>query len=358
MHVKRSCTLPKNGPTGAEMADLPTAELVALAQAGRREAFGPLYRRYGRRVLTYAVRVCDGEWAMAEDVASEVWARAMECIGRWQPRGHGDDELVRWLFGMVRVQRGQALRSLRMQLPAERRADWTNEDLFAVHEDGADDWAECPNKQELTARLHAAIEQLSPRCRAVVRLRLAGADCAEIRQATGLSGRQVTNAWKLAQADLRRRLAGRIDVNAMSEAERRELRKLAQELPPMTREVALLRLTGMPMAEVAAMTEMSKPQAHGLWRHAQDLLRKLMDDPARARRSQVGRMAAWQKERDRLAASIDLLTAAHREVARLRLAGLTHSEIAERLGRSEGSIGSAWRRALDQFTRLGLLPAA
>ena len=62
-----------------------------------------------------------------------------------------------------------------------------------------------------------------------------------------MTGAQVGNAWTRAQRELRRVLAGRLDVEGMSEVERRELRKLAQELPPISREVALLRLARVSM---------------------------------------------------------------------------------------------------------------
>ncbi len=357
MLVKPISALPENGRSAVELSELSTPELVALAQAGDREAFAPLFRRYGRRVLTYAIYLCDGDAAMADDVASDVWARTLERIGQWRPRGGGPDDFVRWLFGMVRTTRLQTLAAMRRQLPGERRGDWYDWEWLAAQELAGEDWEECPDKQELTARLHTEIGRLSRTCRDVVRMRLSGADGAEIAQVTGLTSKQVGDAWRRAQVELRRRLVGRLDVDGMSETERRNLRELAQELPPISREVALLRLARVSVPEIAVSLGMTRTQTHNAWRHAEDLLRKLLDDPIRTRQPSWGRMAAWQKERDRLNASVDLLSPGRRSVAQLRLTGLTHPEIAEQLGCPVGTVASTWRDALDQFTRLGLLAA-
>jgi RNA polymerase sigma factor (sigma-70 family) len=358
MQVKRSSVLPENGRTMADLSALSTPELVALAQAGNRDAFDPLYRRYGRRVLTYAQHLCDGDLALAEDIAADVWVKTMTRIDTWRARGRDDDDLVRWLFGLVRGALVEARRARWSEPPTRSRGDWHDAEWLAASERDADDWIESPDKQEMTDRLHAEIERLSPTCRAIVRLRLDGADCAEIGEVTGLSSKQAGDAWRRAQIDLRRRLVGRIDVDTLTEQDRAQLQELAQELPPVSREVALLRLAGTPMPEVATTTGMTRTQAHNAWRHAEDLLRKLQNDPQAARRPAVGRVATWQKEQDRLREAAQQLTPATRRVALLRLAGMTHPEIAEQTGRSVGTVASAWKRALDSFTRTGHLPAA
>lgn len=61
------------------------ADLVAAARTDR-EAFGVLYDRYFDAVYNYIVRrVSDG--AVAEDIASEVWERALAAIDRFELRG-------------------------------------------------------------------------------------------------------------------------------------------------------------------------------------------------------------------------------------------------------------------------------
>lgn len=357
MQVKSSSTLPKIGPALGGLSGLATPELVALAQAGRVEAFDPLYRRYGHRVLTYAYHLCGSDRGMAEDLASEVWIVAMNRIGLWSARGGDDDDFVRWLFGMVRVRLHQVLVSRFKELPATPASDqdWLLDAAGELRDDGGD--SEYVGKQEMTARLHAEIAQLSPVCRTVLRMRLDGADYAEIAQATGLSARQIRDARHRAEVRLRRRLAGRLLVESMTEAEREQLRQLATELPVISREVALLRLEGMAVPQIAAALGMSQVQASNAWRHAEDLLRKLLDDPSMARRPGTGRVAVWGKERDRLRAAAVELSPATRRVALLRLDGMTHTQIAKQLNYTPGGVASLWRDALDHFTRRGLIAA-
>ncbi|MEV5447881.1 sigma factor-like helix-turn-helix DNA-binding protein, partial [Streptomyces sp. NPDC052644] len=214
-------------------------------------------------------------------------------------------------------------------------------------------------KAEMLAQLRAEIDRLSPVCRSVVQMRLDGASVDEITSVTGLTGKQVNDAWRRAQVRLRRRLAGRLDVESLSEVERAQLRELAQELPEVSREVALLRLAGMSVPEISDQLGMTRSQAHNAWRHAEDLLRKLQDDPQEARRvkSGNGRVAVWQKERDRLRVVAQTLAPATRRVALMRLDGMSHQEIAEQIGLTAGGVGSVWKRALDSFTRTGHLPA-
>lgn len=67
------------------------AQLVRAAQAGDREAFGELYRRYHQYVLTLAMRKL-GNQAEAQELAQEVFIQALlkieqlrtpECFGGW-----------------------------------------------------------------------------------------------------------------------------------------------------------------------------------------------------------------------------------------------------------------------------------
>jgi RNA polymerase sigma factor (sigma-70 family) len=368
MLVKRSSMLPGNGRSVSELsemsvrelAELSTPELVALAQSGEREAFGELFRRYGRRVLMYAVRKCDGTPAVADDVAAEVWVKALTRIGAWENRGRDDDDFLRWLFGLVRGGVGEARVARWTEVPALVSSTALDEmdQWLADASSEFDDLDECPAKAEMIARLRTEIDRLSPACRSVVRLRLNGAGLDEITGETGLTAKQVSDAWRRAQVQLRQRLVGRLDVESLSDAERAELRELAQELPDISREVALLRLDGLSVPQIAQKTGMTRGQAHNAWRHAEDLLRKLQDDPKVARRAKHGREAVWQKERDRLRVAAQALGSATRRVALLRLDGVSHRQIAEQLGCPVGTVASAWRYALDSFTRAGHLPLA
>ncbi|MEV7228946.1 sigma factor-like helix-turn-helix DNA-binding protein [Polymorphospora sp. NPDC051019] len=339
-----------------------TCEVVALAQAGEREAVGELFRRYGRRVFLYAVNRCNGDRIAADDVAGEVWAKVLTRIGAWVPREGGDaDNFVRWLFGMVRCTVGETRAARWTQMPAAvpgaaplDEMGW----LLADTSDEFDDLDECPAKAEMLTQLRAEIERLSPLCRSVVRLRMDGAPVEEITAALGVTTKQANDAWRRAQAQLRRRLVGRIDVESLSDAELTQLRTLAQELPEVSREVAVLRLAGMSVPQIAARTGASRHQVHNAWRHAEDLLRKLQDDPQATRAARPGRVAVWEKERDRLRGAAQSLPPATRRIALMRLDGLTHPQIAEQIGCTSGTVASTWKRALDTFTRAGHLPMA
>lgn len=339
----------------AQWRELSTPTLVALAQAGHREAFDPLYQRYASRVLSFARSRCGADRALADDVAAEAWVAAMIRINTWQVRGRDDDDLVRWLFGLVRRVVAETMEARCRQVPGGHIEYW---DWLDIPEPPSDDeWVGCPDKPQLAGRLNVEIDRLSPRCRAVVRMRLDGADYTEIARTVGLTGEQVRGAWRRAQVELRRRLVGRIDVDTLSDTDRDRLCELAAELPPAARQVALLRLAGTPIPQVAKSLAITGTQAHNIWRHAEDLLRQLLDDPGLARRPAGGRQAAWLPERARLRQAAELLSPARRRVALLRLEGLTHPEIAARLGCPEGTVNAAWSAALNQFQHAGLITA-
>jgi len=346
----------------AALAELSTVRLIVLAKRGDSAAWDVLFRRYGHRVRTYAVNRCNGDWNQADDIASEAWIKALTRIKTWKPRGRDDDDFVRWLFGMVRGSLGEARGAAWKESPAEFSygslldAQWfemTGQDDYE-----ADDFDDAVNKEVMIERLRGEIARLSRTCRRVVRMRLDGAPTEEITKETGLSAKQIGDAWRRSQTQLRRKLLGRIDVAALSDTERAELLALAEELPDISREVAVLRLNGMEAPEIESRTGMTRSQVHNAWRHAEDLLRKLQDDPALARRPKSGRLAQWQRETDRLRAAVPLLSPALQDIATMRLNGMSHPEIARALHRPVGSIGSAWRSALDTFTRAGLIRAA
>ncbi|MDG4794592.1 sigma factor-like helix-turn-helix DNA-binding protein [Micromonospora sp. WMMD1082] len=361
MLVKRSSMLPGNGRSLSELSGMSTAGLVELARSGEREAVGELFRRYERRVFLYAVSRCDGDRAAADDVAAEVWVKVLTRVGSWVPQGEGgEDDFVRWVLGMVRGTVGEVRAARWAQMPAAvpgaalDEMDW----LLADASGEVDDLDECPAKTEMLARLRAEVQQLSPLCRSVVRLRMDGAPLEEITAATGLTRQQVNDAWKRAQVRLRRRLVGRIDVESLSAGELAELLELVRELPEGSREVAALRLSGVSESQVAERLGMTRVQSRNAWRYAEDLLRKLQDDPQATRAPKGGRVAVWQKERDRLRVAAQSLSPAARRVALLRLDGLSYPRIAAQLGCTRNTVASTWSRALDAFTRAGHLPMA
>jgi RNA polymerase sigma-70 factor (ECF subfamily) len=70
------------------------SELVMLAKAGDAEAFGHLYETYLDRIYRYIYfRVTDEE--TAEDLISQVFTKAWENLGRYQPSGR---PFIAWLY--------------------------------------------------------------------------------------------------------------------------------------------------------------------------------------------------------------------------------------------------------------------
>jgi RNA polymerase sigma-70 factor (ECF subfamily) len=74
----------------------PDARLVAAARVDAKQ-FLALYDRYFARVLGY-VRLRVRDQAVCEDVASQVFTKALEQIGRFR----GDGSFAGWLFQIVR----------------------------------------------------------------------------------------------------------------------------------------------------------------------------------------------------------------------------------------------------------------
>ncbi len=70
------------------------SELVLLAKAGDAEAFGHLYEAYLDRIYRYIYfRVTDEQ--TAEDLISQVFMKAWENLGRYQPSGR---PFIAWLY--------------------------------------------------------------------------------------------------------------------------------------------------------------------------------------------------------------------------------------------------------------------
>lgn len=73
---------------------------VAYVPAAREDAFSrTLYERHAEVLLSFAVRLCDGDWHLAEDVVQETALRA------WQNRAVLDpatNDVRTWLFTIAR----------------------------------------------------------------------------------------------------------------------------------------------------------------------------------------------------------------------------------------------------------------
>ena len=80
-------------PSSLDLANLPDADVVALAQQGREPAFRELVRRYERPVFSLIYRmVRDRE--MAEDLAQDTFIKVLNHIDRYRP----EFKFSSWLF--------------------------------------------------------------------------------------------------------------------------------------------------------------------------------------------------------------------------------------------------------------------
>lgn len=68
------------------LAETDDQELISLAAAGNREAFGRLYERYRPRVLRHAVFLT-GDSHLAEDLTAQTFLNALQAIPRYESRG-------------------------------------------------------------------------------------------------------------------------------------------------------------------------------------------------------------------------------------------------------------------------------
>jgi RNA polymerase sigma-70 factor (ECF subfamily) len=69
-------------------------QLISLAAAGNRDAFGRLYERYQLRVLRHALFLT-GDPLLAEDLTEQTFLNALQAISRYQARGV---PFVAWLL--------------------------------------------------------------------------------------------------------------------------------------------------------------------------------------------------------------------------------------------------------------------
>src|SRR3954464_186550 len=97
-----------------DLPNLPDADVVALAQRGRDDAFRELIRRYERPVFSLVFRmVRDRE--LAEDLAQDTFIKVLNHIDRYRP----EFKLSSWLFKIANNVAIDHLR--RRQLPTISR---------------------------------------------------------------------------------------------------------------------------------------------------------------------------------------------------------------------------------------------
>ncbi|HEV3024181.1 MAG TPA: sigma-70 family RNA polymerase sigma factor [Pirellulales bacterium] len=184
--------------TALERADheRPDDEIVRRAQAGDRDAFAELIRRFERPALAIAFAVlADGDAAgdAVQDGFVRAWRRLAELR---QPERFGA-----WLCGIVRNLARDEQRRCRRELRVREQAA-----LLAVRGGEADPAAEC-SRRENDERLAAALAHLDELSRAAVTLRYyEGLSSKKIGEILDLSAAAVDMRLLRARQFLRERL--------------------------------------------------------------------------------------------------------------------------------------------------------
>ena len=184
--------------TSAAENGVQAAVLVARAQAGSKEAFGELVRRYRPRILALALHLC-GNQSEAEDIAQEVFFKAYRKLDTFE----GRSEFFTWVYRMA------VNRSLNARRDRSRRRETTMDDPrvdIAVALDAAGDPARAAELRQLYSLLIGALDRLPPEMRtSVVLVALQGLSQAEAAVVQDCSPGTV--AWRIHEARQRLRVA-------------------------------------------------------------------------------------------------------------------------------------------------------
>jgi RNA polymerase sigma-70 factor (ECF subfamily) len=168
------------------------ATLVDRCLRGDTAAFRPLVDRYQRVLFTVALRML-GDYEEATDAAQTAFVRAYEKLGSWD-RGH---KFFSWLY---RILVNECLNVRRARRPLEP----LNPDLRAT-----DDPQQAARRDELRARVQAAIAELPRPYREVVVLRhFADLSYQEMSEALGVPERTVKSRLYSARQRLGQLLLG------------------------------------------------------------------------------------------------------------------------------------------------------
>lgn len=206
-------------PTALDLANLPDADIVALAQQGRESAFRELIRRYERPVFSLIFRmVRDRE--LAEDLSQDTFVKVLNHIDRYRP----EFKLSSWLF---KIANNVAIDHLRrrqldtVSMSGSPHAETTEAieatsfDIVAQQESALDEM----EARELGSSIEQAIAKLRPEYRSCIMLRhVEGRSYEEIAATLDLPLGTVKTYIHRARHELRRAL-GHLREGAQAEEE-------------------------------------------------------------------------------------------------------------------------------------------
>ena len=158
-------------PALLDLANLPDADVVVLAQQGREAAFRELIRRYERPVFSLIFRmVRDRE--TAEDLSQETFIKVLNHVDKYRP----EFKLSSWLFKIasnvaIDHMRKRHVETISMDgSPHARSAAETEATSFDVEARGETALEELESK-ELGSAIERAIARLRPEYRSCIMLR-------------------------------------------------------------------------------------------------------------------------------------------------------------------------------------------
>jgi RNA polymerase sigma-70 factor (ECF subfamily) len=154
-----------------DLSNLPDADVVALAQRGREDAFRELVRRYERPVFSLIFRMVR-ESATAEDLAQDTFIKVLNHIDKYRP----EFKLSSWLF---KIANNVAIDHLRRRQIATismsgsphagtaAEVEATSFDIASDDESALDEM----ESKELGSAIEKAIARLRPEYRSCILLR-------------------------------------------------------------------------------------------------------------------------------------------------------------------------------------------
>jgi RNA polymerase sigma-70 factor (ECF subfamily) len=158
-------------PSQLDLANLPDADVVRLAQEGRETAFRELVRRYERPVFSLVFRmVRDRE--TAEDLAQDAFIKVLNHIDKYSP----EFKFSSWLFKIANNVAIDWMRRKRLDTVSmdgsphattAAEVEATTFDLAAQQESALDEM----EARELGTEIERAIAHLRPEYRACIMLR-------------------------------------------------------------------------------------------------------------------------------------------------------------------------------------------
>jgi RNA polymerase sigma-70 factor (ECF subfamily) len=154
-----------------DLSNLPDADVVALAQRGREDAFRELVRRYERPVFSLIFRMVRDS-ATAEDLAQDTFIKVLNHVDRYRP----EFKLSSWLFKIANNVAIDHLR--RRQLDTVSMSGSPHADSAAEIESTSFDVASTDESaldqiesKELGSAIEKAIGKLRPEYRSCIVLR-------------------------------------------------------------------------------------------------------------------------------------------------------------------------------------------